>query len=64
METSNSLAFKMESMPSAAIAQAKRDLRIQNADFAKRTWFGFELSSDADLRDAIKWLLRAHQAAE
>ncbi len=63
METANSLAFKLESMRPAALAQAKRDPRIQKADFAKGSWFGFELSSDADLRDALEWLLRAHQAA-
>ena len=63
METANSLAFKLESVRPATIAQAKRDPRIQKADFAKGTWFGFELSSDTDLRDALKWLLRARQAA-
>jgi len=63
METPNSLAFKLESIRPATLAQAKRDPRIQKADFAKGTWFGFELSADADLRDALKWLLCAHQTA-
>jgi hypothetical protein len=63
LETPNSLGFKLEAIRPATLAQAKRDPRIRKADFAKGTWFGFELSSDADLRDALKWLLRAHQAA-
>jgi hypothetical protein len=63
METPNSLAFKLESMRPAALGQAKRDPRIHKADFAKGTWFGFEILSEADLRDVLNWLLRAHEAA-
>jgi hypothetical protein len=63
METANSLAFKLESPAARLLAQLRQDSRIGSAQMQKARWFTFELSSDADLHDALDWLARAYEAA-
>jgi hypothetical protein len=63
METANSLAFKFEAPSAAARARLEADPRIGSMQIQKARWFTFELSSDADLHDALDWLGRAYEAA-
>ena len=64
METANTVAFRLPVARPKIRAEAERDPRIQKTNFTKGNWFNFELSSNADLTDALQWLLRAHQAAK
>lgn len=63
METPNSLAFKLEVKAPALRAALERDPRIGSTQMQRARWFTFELSSDADLHDALDWLGRAYGAA-
>ena len=63
METPNSLAFKFDCPTSQFRRRLERDLRIGATHMQKATWFTFEVSSDADLHDALDWLGRAYDAA-
>jgi hypothetical protein len=63
METANSLAFKLESPAARLLARLRQDSRIGSIQMQKARWFTFELSSDADLHDALDWLARAYEAA-
>jgi hypothetical protein len=63
MGTANSLAFKMESATRSVRARFEKDVRIGSTKMQKARWFTFELSSDADLHDALDWLGRAYEAA-
>jgi hypothetical protein len=63
MQTPNSLVFKLESPGSQALARMQRDSRVGEAIMQKARWFTFELSSDADLHDALAWLGRGYEAA-
>jgi predicted DNA-binding protein (MmcQ/YjbR family) len=60
MQTANSLAFKLKS-PTARLQQ---DRRVGSAQMQKAHWFTFELAADADLHDALNWLVRAYEAAK
>jgi alpha-beta hydrolase superfamily lysophospholipase len=63
MNTPNSVAFKLES-PSARIRQRiERDPRIHAAEFAQARWMTCEMSTDADLRQALYWLNQAYGSA-
>ena len=60
MNTANSLAFKLESVTAAVRQQLEKDPpRIGTGMMRQARWFSFELSRDADLRDALGWLDRA-----
>lgn len=65
METANSLAFKLEEQGPAVLARREQDARIRgwSSPTRKARWFAFELSSDADLHDALEWLGMAYEAA-
>jgi hypothetical protein len=62
METANSLAFRIDTPPAKVRARLENDPRIGAAEIKKARWFTFELSSDADLHDALDWLGRAYEA--
>ena len=64
MNTANSLAFKLESVTAAVRKQLEKDRRIGTSMMPQARWFSFELSRDADLRDALDWLDRAYEAAD
>jgi hypothetical protein len=64
MNTANSLAFKLESVTAAVRKQLEKDPRIGTSRMRQARWFSFELSRDADLRDALDWLDRAYEAAD
>ena len=53
METPNSLAFKLETKTAAVLARLEKDSRIASTQMQKARWFTFEVSSNADLRDAV-----------
>jgi hypothetical protein len=63
METPNSLAFKLESPRARLLTQLVQDHRIAATEMQKARWFRFELSTNADLRDAIIRLGQAYEAA-
>jgi len=63
MESPNALAFRIDEPSSTVRARLEKDARIRTAEIQKARWFSFELSSDADLHDALDWLAKAHEAA-
>jgi len=63
LDPPNSVAFKLEAAGSRLLARARRDSRIGFAELRKARWFTFALTAEADLRDALEWLLRAYEAA-
>jgi len=63
IESPTSLAFKFEN-PSSSIRRALiSHPRINTTHLQTGSWFTLELSSDADLNEALRWLDRAYQAA-
>lgn len=62
-DTGNSLAFKLEVAAPALQARLEKDPRVGFTLMQKTRWFTFEVSSDADLHDALDWLGRAYEAA-
>ena len=62
METPNSFGFKFETVPSYLRARLEEDSRIGSTRVQRARWFTFELSSDADLKEGLKWLSRAYEA--
>lgn len=62
LEAANALAFKLDPPPPKLRALLERDPRITAFDKDKERWFTFEISSAADLHDAMEWLLRAYEA--
>jgi hypothetical protein len=65
IEGTNALAFKLEAPASTVSARLQKDSRIRlwSAQTQRARWFTFELSSDADLHDALDWLGRAYEWA-
>jgi hypothetical protein len=63
LEPANSVAFKLESVGPRIAARARRDSRIGYTEMQKARWFTFAVAAEADLRDALEWLLRAYDAA-
>jgi hypothetical protein len=59
----NSLAFKLEPTMPANLSCIEKDPRIGFTLMQKTRWYTFEVSSDADLHDALDWLSRAYEAA-
>ncbi len=63
METANALAFRIDSPTAKVRLRLENDPRIGAAEIKKARWFSFEVSSDADLHDALDWLGQAYKAA-
>ena len=63
LESPNALAFKLHSPAPKLRASLAKDPRIAAFDQDKERWFLFDLSSAADLHDALEWLGRAYEAA-
>ena len=65
INTPNSLMFRIAPMPPELALRAKKEPRM---DRDNRTpgakWFVFEISSEADLRDALWWLNQAFERAK
>jgi len=59
----NCLAFKIENPSSALCCRLDKDPRIGGINLQKGRWFTFEISSDADLHEALDWLGHAYDAA-
>jgi hypothetical protein len=62
-ESGNSLAFKLETATPALQSRLEKDPRVGFTLMSKTRWYTFELSSDADLHDALDWIGLAHEAA-
>jgi hypothetical protein len=62
MGTANSLVFKIENPATRLRKRLEGDPRIGWMSMQKARWFTLELSSDADLHDALDWLGRAYDA--
>ena len=63
METPSSLAFKLESPALRTVARLQQDTRVGATEMQKARWFAFELTTSADLRDALDWLGKAYEGA-
>jgi hypothetical protein len=63
MDPPHAIAFKLESANPRIVSRAKRDARMGFTEMQKKRWFTFAISSDHDLRDALKWLAEAYEAA-
>jgi len=61
--TPGAIAFRFESPNSAVKTLLEKDARVVAFDKNKTRWFTLELSSDADLHDALDYLARAFDAA-
>jgi hypothetical protein len=63
METANAVAFRLDAPTAKLRSILEKDQRITAFDKDKARWFALELSSDADLHDALEWLGKAYNAA-
>ena len=63
MGSPNSLAFKLEGAGPRVLASLRKESRISTTVMQARRWFVFEVASESDLRDALRWLSRAYNAA-
>jgi len=63
MESQDSLAFKLEVPGPRILAQLQRDPRVGATEMQKARWFTFEMTTGADLREALDWLGKAYEAA-
>jgi hypothetical protein len=63
MGSPSSLAFKLENAAPRILAKLRGERRISTTIMQASRWFVFELSSDADLTEALRWLCRAYEAA-
>jgi hypothetical protein len=58
------MVFKLPVLSPALRKRARVDARMSaSLKASSKGWFSFEISNDSDLRDALFWLHRAHQAA-
>lgn len=56
--------LKFDPPPTSLLRRAESDPRVNAPSHAPGNgWFTFQLASDADLRDALDWLARAHRFA-
>ncbi len=62
--TSNAVAFRFDSLSRTVKTLFEQDARVAGFDKNKNRWFTFQLSSDADLHDALDYLGRAFDAAD
>ncbi len=63
LESANSLAFKLEAHASVFAGLNDSRIRTLSGEMKEARWFTFELSSDADVHDALDLLGRAYDAA-
>ena len=63
IEISNAIAFPVDVPKPAVRARLDSDPRIGSIDRNNTRWFTFQLSTDADLHDALNWLGDAYDAA-
>ena len=61
MGSSNALAFKLENAGPRVRARLSKDTRISTTVMQATRWFVFEVSSESDLRDALRGLSRAYE---
>jgi len=59
----NSVAFRIDGPARRIRSMIEKDPRVVAFDKNKVRWFTFELSSNADLRDALEYLTCAYEAA-
>lgn len=59
----NSVAFRLDHASQGILDRIEKDPRIAAFDKDKKRWFLFELSSDADLHEALDYLATAFEAA-
>ena len=64
MGSLNSLAFKLENGSPQMLAKLRAEARISTTIMQASRWFVLQLSSDADLTEALRWLNRAYEAAD
>lgn len=62
--TGNCLAFKIENPSPRLRTRLEKDGRIGSIQMKQSPWCTFEISSDADLHDALDWLGRAYDAVK
>jgi hypothetical protein len=63
METPDAFAFRIDTPSAMNRVRLEKDPRVGSAEINEARWFAFELSSDADLHDALDWLGCAYEAA-
>ena len=59
----NSLAFKLKNAGPRLLTKLRKETRISTTVMRTTRWFVFELASDRDLKDALRWLNHAYEAA-
>jgi hypothetical protein len=59
----NSVAFRFDKISRTTRAFMEKDRRVAAFDKSKTRWFTFQLSSDADLHEAMGYLGKAFDAA-
>jgi hypothetical protein len=63
MGSSSSLAFKLETAGPRLLASLNKDARVSTTVMQASRWFVFEVSSESDLGEALRWLSRAYEGA-
>jgi len=63
MGSPSSLAFKLEDAGPRLFTKLQAETRLSTTVMRASRWFVFELDSDRDLKDALRWLNRAYEAA-
>jgi hypothetical protein len=59
--TPSSFMLKFDPMPAALFLRAQKESRLNlSTRVSGKGWFGFELTSGDDIRDALWWLAQAH----
>ena len=64
LESANTIAFKIETLPNNLRNRLASDLRIGSMQQENSRWHTFLLSSNTDLHDALDWLGHAYRAAQ
>lgn len=63
--SSSSLILKFNPMSPALLKKARSDARMDtNTRVPGKGWFSFEMATDRDLRDALRWLEQAYRGAK
>lgn len=60
-ETPRSVAFKLDPKTPRTVKMLQADARIPRTRADESRWISFELSSNADLKDALKWFDLAYR---
>jgi hypothetical protein len=61
MGTPNSLAFKLESPAPQLSVRLEQDARVGTTQMRAARWSTFELTTVADMHDALNWLGHAYE---